>query len=116
MDPLNTLRGMDNAQLSLALSAVLFAIGVAGVVFRPAGTLPFSSNTPGVYTITVRETNPQGCSGPLNTIQVTVDPTPAALAITGPRSVCTDAATGLNNVPYTVVGQPGSTWPEASSA
>jgi NADH-quinone oxidoreductase subunit K len=34
MDPLNTLRGMDNAQLSLALSAVLFAIGVAGVVFR----------------------------------------------------------------------------------
>jgi NADH-quinone oxidoreductase subunit K len=34
MDPLNTLRGMDNASLSLALSAVLFAIGVAGVVFR----------------------------------------------------------------------------------
>jgi NADH-quinone oxidoreductase subunit K len=34
MDPLETLRGFDNAQLSLALSAILFAIGVAGVVFR----------------------------------------------------------------------------------
>ncbi|MEO5510868.1 MAG: NADH-quinone oxidoreductase subunit NuoK [Longimicrobiales bacterium] len=31
---LDTIRGLDNAQLSLALSAVLFAIGVAGVIFR----------------------------------------------------------------------------------
>ncbi len=34
MEPLTMLRGMDNAQLSLGLSAVLFAIGVAGVIFR----------------------------------------------------------------------------------
>jgi NADH-quinone oxidoreductase subunit K len=31
---LDMVRGLDNAQLSLALSAVLFAIGVAGVIFR----------------------------------------------------------------------------------
>ncbi|GAA4383616.1 PKD-like domain-containing protein [Hymenobacter koreensis] len=75
----------------------------------PTGTLLFSSTTPGVYTLTVRETNAQTCAGPLNTIQVTVDPTPAPLAITGPRSVCTDVNTGLN-VAYSVVGQPGSTF------
>jgi NADH-quinone oxidoreductase subunit K len=31
---LDMIRAMDNAHLSLALAAVLFAIGVAGVVFR----------------------------------------------------------------------------------
>jgi NADH-quinone oxidoreductase subunit K len=31
---MNTLQQMDTAQLSLGLAAVLFAIGVAGVVFR----------------------------------------------------------------------------------
>jgi NADH-quinone oxidoreductase subunit K len=31
---LDIVRALDNAQLSLALSAILFAIGVAGVVFR----------------------------------------------------------------------------------
>ena len=34
MNPVATLQGMDIAELSLALSAILFSIGVAGVVFR----------------------------------------------------------------------------------
>ena len=34
MNPVTALQGMDIAELSLALSAVLFSIGVAGVVFR----------------------------------------------------------------------------------
>jgi gliding motility-associated-like protein len=42
----------------------------------------------GAHVVMVRETTAQGCAGPLYTYSYTVDPTPAAVAITGSRFVC----------------------------
>ena len=65
-------------------------------------TLP----APGAYVVTARETSAQGCAGPLFTFMFTVDPTPAAVSITGPRYLCDATQTQQYSVPNT----PGSTY------
>ncbi|WP_400190359.1 PKD-like domain-containing protein [Hymenobacter sp. B81] len=73
-------------------------------------TLTLPGLAAGAYTLTVRETNAQGCQGPEASLPFVVDPTPAAVAISGPASVCSDVATGLNNVPFSVPATTGSTY------
>jgi gliding motility-associated-like protein len=77
---------------------------VAGAVNNSI-TLP--SLAPGPYTLTVVETNPQGCAGPVATRTFTVDPLPVAPTVTGPRSICPE---GLSNVAYSVPSTTGSTY------
>jgi len=62
-----------------------------------AATLP-ATLAVGNYTLTARETNANGCVGPLYTKTITVDPRPGALTVSGPRFVC-PAARAL---PYAV--------------
>lgn len=60
---------------------------------------PAASTTP--YTLTARETNANGCAGPVYTTTFSVV---APLAITGPASYCPEARTGLA---YAVASLPG---------
>ncbi|MCC2546625.1 gliding motility-associated C-terminal domain-containing protein [Hymenobacter sp. BT175] len=72
----------------------------------PAPTLPAGSTAPVAYTLTARETNASGCVGTVYTRQFLVDPTPLALTVTGPASVCPESGP----LTYSVTGQPGSTF------
>ena len=53
----------------------------------------------GTYTLTVTETNSAACAGPVATRTFTVDPLPAAPAVTGPRAICPE---GLSGVAYSI--------------
>ncbi|MBD2716312.1 gliding motility-associated C-terminal domain-containing protein [Microvirga sp. STR05] len=59
-------------------------------------SLPVTATTAGAYTVTVRETNTSGCSGPLYSTTVNVVP---PLVITGPANYCPENRTGLS---YTI--------------
>ncbi len=61
---------------------------------------------PGTYVVTARETSAQGCTGPVFSFSVTVNPAPVPLVVTGPVYLCNAAQAQQYSVPNT----PGSTY------
>ena len=110
--PATTLAIQGPARFCVNSSAPAYALaGAAGstYVFQLNGSalanvggtasLP-ASLAVGTYTLTARETNAEGCAGPLYTKTFVVDPRPGALTLSGPRFVCAASA----DLSYAVVG------------
>ncbi|MFC5271910.1 gliding motility-associated C-terminal domain-containing protein [Adhaeribacter terreus] len=72
-----------------------------------SGTVPFQSNTSGLHTLTVIETNANGCVGTPITKVVNVEPTPVISQIFGNANVCPE---NLNNQLFYVQGGIGYTY------
>ncbi|QDA61415.1 T9SS type B sorting domain-containing protein [Hymenobacter jejuensis] len=93
----------------LATSTYQFTLQNAAqqnVAFTAAGNTASVATfaTPGVYTLTARETSASACAGPVYTKTFTVDPLPV-VTITGPANVCPE---GLNGLRYSVPGATGA--------
>ncbi|MVN77032.1 hypothetical protein GO988_11910 [Hymenobacter sp. HMF4947] len=88
-------------------STYAFQLNGAAIA-NTGGTVTIPASTAvGTYTLTARETNAGGCTGPLFSKTFTVDPLPGAATISGPRFVCL-ASAGLT---YTVANAtPSSTF------
>lgn len=68
-------------------------------------TLVTNLGSVGDNLLTARETNANGCAGPLYIKSIFVDKTPVLGLITGPTVICPEA---LNGREYTALGYPGS--------
>ena len=79
----------------IAPSTYVFELnGTAVPTSNNSVTLNTATLTHGTYTLTARETNTQGCAGPLYTKQFIIDPRPALPTLAGPAFVCPENLTG----------------------
>ncbi|MFD1874569.1 gliding motility-associated C-terminal domain-containing protein [Hymenobacter bucti] len=116
LSPAATLAIQGPARFCMNSGAVTYSLpGALGstYVFQLNGTAVASvgnsviiptSTAVGTYTLTARETNANGCAGPLYTKQFVVDPRPGAIAINGPRFVCPASGSLTYVVPNATAG------------
>jgi hypothetical protein len=78
--------------------------GVAWGLNATGNSASVAWNIPGIYTLSVVETNAEGCAGSARSVTVTVNPLPTA-TITGNTSVCQNSAAPL--ITFTGTGGTG---------